>query len=239
MEDTPSSQAFRSDLVESAARQTASNTRKNGNGKKNTGRGVRSNVREQEQEKKVQNAPAPSHAAEEGPADVSQSVVPPAAAEKRIKELEKQLSDAEKELDVISKILAESNAAETGQGAIAPASAAVSVTETAKKWPEPVKTAESVADPKSETGMPGRAAASPTVHEYRRAKGSGLRFRIKMMAAVPLVAGIALYLGAFALSAQLGSIEEYFLLIAGTVLVSLGLYSSFEPVETQDMGTAA
>jgi hypothetical protein len=234
MEDTPSSQAFRSDLIETETRQPASNTRKNGNGKKNTGRAVRSNAREQEQEKKVQNAAVPFHAAEETPVDV-----PPAAAEKRIKELEKQLSDAEKELDVISKILAESNAAETGQGAITPASSAVSVSETAKKWPEPVKTAGSVADPKSETGMPGRAAASQTVHEYRRAKGSGLRFRLKMVTAVPLVAGIALYLGAFALSAQLGYIEEYFLLIAGTLLVSLGLYSSFEPVETQGMGTAA
>jgi hypothetical protein len=235
MDDSPSSQAFRSDAFESSARPPVSGGGKNGNGKKNAGRSRPPNVREQETEPERitqgQNAVPP--AAVEAPA-----VILPDVAEKRIKELEKQLSDAEKELDVISKILAETSAAEAGENAVAPVAKAATA-DAVQKLPERVNAADLGVATKSKAIVPERGAVPSPVHEYRKAKGTGLRFRAKAVTAVSIVVGLALYLTASAFSAQLGAVEGYFLLIAGTVLVSLGLYSSFEPSEAQGRRTAA
>jgi hypothetical protein len=146
--------------------------------------------------------------------------------EDRIKELEKQLSEAEKELDVISKILVETPQQKKQESAQAGTNFAQPAT-VIEKTPK-------IETPRLDNSGRRAVQATPAIIESvnpAKEKKASLHLRIKALTAVSIVVGAAVYAVSAILSASIGGLEEYFLMFAGAVLITLGLYTSIETTE--------
>ncbi len=146
----------------------------------------------------------------------------------RIKELEKQLTDAEKELDVISKLLgqerdrqpadeqqASAEYVEMAGGAVhAPAAAPQVIPSSFTSPPPPASASTSWA---SDAAVTGSSAAR-----------SRLFFRFRGMTFGAIVVGLMVYALSYLLSSNIGRMEMYLLILPASILVALGLYASLE-----------
>ena len=230
IDEKPSAAAFKSELVQKQAESPGVQAlKKNGNGKKN-GNKPKSpvSVRKPEEDQKAVPAPSETYAGTARPSleKSSAPVRSTVSAEDRIKELEKQLSEAEKELDVISKILVEAPKEKKQEPvAAAPHTAQVAA-----------QTSKTASTETKRQVMPDRRGIQPghgTAGTFGSspAKRASLHLRLKAMTGGAIAIGAAVYVASVILSASIGSLEEYFLMVSGSALIALGLYSSLEAVE--------
>ncbi len=197
--------------------------------------GRRNGEREKAQAPKAETAAGESNVATVRPSG-NASAAPEIDPEKRIRELEAQLSEAEKELDVISKILAEgsTSAAQSKPVAESKGVTAPAVTMGNPNLPEPVRRGKIDAEREA-----GKLAGAPPAGDEEKSGMAGLRFTAKAKALLPIIAGAVIYGISFAFPAQLGSTEQYFLAVTGSVLVATGIFASIEPVGTSQGRTPA
>ncbi len=225
IDDKPSSSAFKSDLsvketvkeAESPARQTQ---KKNGNGKKNGGKGKPAVIPPNTEKG---NVPSTAAVQEARPGQRDGNAPSRVNPQDRIRELEKQLSEAEKELDVISRILVDTPGEKTQMPvpAVAAASQAVARAErkTGAEMPRQV-----AADSHSDREI---SAANAFPSSAVSGRGS-LQFKVKAPTLISIATGAAVYVVSAILSSTMGSLEEYFLMLSGALLITLGLYASLE-----------
>lgn len=146
----------------------------------------------------------------------------------RIKELEKQLSDAEKELDVISKLLGQGKEKQPEAHA---AAAAVQTQDAVVVRPSArpqQAAAEVVPRALSSIASPVPAPSATALSGEGSSSGGGLSFKIRGMTMGSIVIGLVVYAISFLLSANIGQLEMYMLIIPASILVGLGLYASLE-----------
>lgn len=146
----------------------------------------------------------------------------------RIKELEKQLTDAEKELDVISKLL---NTGGREQPAAAEAAAATAyappVAEPVRAPPPPPPTVQP-AKQAPPVSAPAAKDTAPKAVESSAFTGGRLLFRFRGMTVGAIVVGLIVYALSYLISTNIGRMEMYLLILPASILVALGIYSSLE-----------
>lgn len=142
----------------------------------------------------------------------------------RIKELEKQLTDAEKELDEISKLLG------PGRSAASAAASTAAMTANSVARPPPVEVVSS----KLRTAPPPVPSPSTSMAAYesnigaKGATGKGLSLRFRGVSAGAIVVGLVVYALSFLLSPNIGRFEMYLLMLPASILVAVGIYASLE-----------
>ena len=146
----------------------------------------------------------------------------------RIKELEKQLTDAEKELDVISKLLStgghDKPAAAEASAAVAYAPPAAEPARAAPPPPAPVQPAKQA----SPAAVPAAKESAPAAFDSSSHTGGRLFFRFRGMTVGAIVVGLVVYALSYLISTNIGRMEMYLLLLPASILVALGIYSSLE-----------
>ncbi len=146
----------------------------------------------------------------------------------RIKELEKQLTDAEKELDVISKLLNtgghEKPAAAEASAPVTYAPPAAEPVRTAPPSPTPVQPAKQTIP----VNVPAAKESAPAAVEDSSHTSGKLFFRFRGMTAGAIIVGLVVYALSYLISTNIGRMEMYLLLLPASILVALGIYSSLE-----------
>lgn len=190
-----------------------SQSRSNGNGKNGNSRKSRTQDAEGQAGAAVETVPV---------VDVSEPDLDP---QKRIKELEKQLTDAEKELDEISKLL--------GPGHSKPEQAVASAAATApqvkvKQNPPPVEVVPSRVGARPAAAAQGTSGSFANASSSSSSPGARLFFRFRGMTVGAIVIGLIVYALSFVLMQSIGQLEMYLLILPASILVALGLYASLE-----------
>lgn|GEM_PF-5494291 len=136
----------------------------------------------------------------------------------KIRKLEEQLSEAEKELDEISRMLSSPAAAATINTQAAPVPQPAPAT-------HQLTHSVTVQAPPLQTPV---APVHPDVSKEHADRSTRLFFMPRIESLVALVAGLAVYALAFFYSTVFTVVQTYLMLIPGSVLVAVGLYFSFE-----------
>ncbi len=235
IDEKPSASAFKSELAPKQAENPGAETqKKNVNGKKKGNNKTKPATADQKPEDEQVPAAAPAMVSQTPvqPAAVNSSTRSAISAEDRIKELERQLSEAENELDVISKILVD-QPKEMKQESAPGAASVMPATSQAAKSSDGETQRRVTTDRQSIQTTPN----SSTAFDASKKNRTPLHLKFRALNAVSIAIGVAVYVASVFLSSSLGSLEEYFLMFSGAVLITLGLYASIETAEIEQRQT--
>lgn len=147
--------------------------------------------------------------------------------QQRIRELERQLTDAEKELDEISKLLGPGHEKQSQAAVSSPAAAGASAPSNMMP-PGQVVSSRLGSRPVSASAY-GGAGTGVAASGYAGAR-ERVRFRFRGMTAGAIIVGLAVYALSFMLRSNISLTEMYMLILPASILVALGIYASLQAI---------